>query len=556
MLRRTMKILLSIVVCYLSVMLLSGLAIKALLSEARIQTLVSSAETVLPVKISARGGDFELNQWLLIRPSVSFKDVVVFNPNGFGESQMISAKGASVRANLLSLFRGRIEVLQMELRYPEIMISRNLSGVTNFEHVAAALAKADGPSKPQVAAFALNRVSIEGGLIRCCSEDSKKNFVLRDLDILLSDCSAGKTCLISADARLLDSQNSRLEFSGEAGPFAEGSLPVKGNLVARLAPAEIDAGIRGEVFGGLLVNPPQRSRITIESVMRGDLTGTVEGDGIISLSDLAIGRNKEGDLPFAGKVPLHLTLKNVFQSPFFQINTSESNLRLGQGKWMGSAQVRYTAGRLETVSRGAVSDVRIQEMLAAFTSSPDVIHGLAEVPEYSLRSEGRDSREIMQSLSGNGQIRLKEGQLLIIDLLEEIYKYAGRLLDRKPPSSEGTDFSRLSGGFDIRNEVIVFYDLRMESPVSVVTGSGRVGFDHSLDFDVAVEIRGDLAARLGGKPDSGGVARVIVPARVGGSLESPKVYPNLGAIVKQAVTAKAKDLLESIFEEKAEEQKK
>jgi hypothetical protein len=162
----------------------------------------------------------------------------------------------------------------------------------------------------------------------------------------------------------------------------------------------------------------------------------------------------------------------------------------------------------------------------------------------------------MQSLSGNGQIRVNEGRLRIIDLLEEIWRHAGRLLGEKRPSSGETAFSHLSSRFDIRDQVIVSSDLRMESPVSVVTGTGRVGFDHSLEFDVAVEIIGDLAMKLGGKPDAGGVPRVIVPAKVRGSLESPKVYPNIGAMVKQVVTGKATNLLKSLFKEKTVEEKK
>jgi uncharacterized protein involved in outer membrane biogenesis len=126
---------------------------------------------------------------------------------------MISAKEASVWANLLSLFGGRIEVLQMELHYPEIVLSRNRQGVTNFAYVVGALAKPGSPSKPPVAAFALNRVSIQAGSILYFQEGADRVAIMRDVDLLLADCSAERACLVTADARLLDSQNSRLAFS-------------------------------------------------------------------------------------------------------------------------------------------------------------------------------------------------------------------------------------------------------------------------------------------------------------------------------------------------------
>jgi hypothetical protein len=166
-------------------------------------------------------------------------------------------------------------------------------------------------------------------------------------------------------------------------------LPVEGKLSLKIAPSEIDAKFRDELFGGLMANPPLKSLMTLETVMRGNLTKTLEGDGMITLSSLTIGRSKEGHLPFAGEVPLRLKLADALQSPSIGIDTSEASLRLGQGKWMGSVQIRYAGGRLETVSRGSVSGVRIEEMLAAFTSTPDIIDGLAEIPEYLLRSGGQ-----------------------------------------------------------------------------------------------------------------------------------------------------------------------
>ncbi len=555
MVRRALNVVLCVAGAYVALMLLSGLAIKALLSKARIQALVSSAEARLPVKISAGGGDFDLIQWFRMQPSITLRDIAVANPEGFPSTSMISAREASVQVRLFSLFGDRIEVLQFGLRNPEVTVTRNRNGVTNVEGLAQALAAERGASAGTGAALALSRVSIESGVIQYLPDEPGQGFTVRDIDLSLADFSPDRTCRMTVVARLFESRNSRLEFRGKAGPFGAGAVPAEGDLTVTLAPAEISAELRNEYFGDLLRDPPAESRAALEAAMRGDLMGTLEGGGKLALTGLEIGRSKESRLPFAGEAPLRLTVGKLLQSPSMQIDTRGAALRLGQGQWKGAVQMRYAAGRLEGASSGSVTGVRIEEMLRSFTSTSDAMYGLAEIPEYSLRFAGKNSQEIMQSLTGNGQLRVEEGRITLFNLLDVIRRQAQRLLGGETPRPGETDFTRFRSRFDIRGGEILLSGLRLESPVSDVTGSGLVGFDHRLSFDLATEITGDLASKLGGRPDPGGVARVVVPVKVSGTVESPRVYPDISAIVRQRVTEKAKGLFESLFKKKAEEPK-
>lgn len=58
---------------------------------------------------------------------------------------------------------------------------------------------------------------------------------------------------------------------------------------------------------------------------------------------------------------------------------------------------------------------------------------------------------------------------------------------------------------------------------------------------------GRLAARFNSKPDAAGVAHLRVPVKVRGTLESPKVYPDVAGMVKAAAVEKAKGLIGSFL---------
>ena len=76
-------------------MLVSGLAVKVLLSGPRIKTLTTSLENRLPVPVSAGEGDFSLAQWFLPRPAITVERLSIGNPEGFSLQSLLQAREVS-----------------------------------------------------------------------------------------------------------------------------------------------------------------------------------------------------------------------------------------------------------------------------------------------------------------------------------------------------------------------------------------------------------------------------------------------------------------------------
>ena len=205
----------------------------------------------------------------------------------------------------------------------------------------------------------------------------------------------------------------------------------------------------------------------------------------------------------------------------------------------------YDGTRLDGESAGAITGVRIEQMLRAFTAGKEAATGVVEIPRYRLQFAGRNAAEIQHSLTGGGSIRLRDGKITLFDLLGSIEAK----LKRTPGAEEGkqgtTGFVEFGSRFDVGGGRITFSDLNLRDASSTVTGQGYVAFDHTLSFDLVMDMSADLAARLAGKPALAG-QRLRVPVKVHGTMESPKVSPDVGGMAKAAATEKARGLLDSL----------
>ncbi|MCP5118518.1 MAG: AsmA-like C-terminal region-containing protein, partial [bacterium] len=185
-----------------------------------------------------------------------------------------------------------------------------------------------------------------------------------------------------------------------------------------LAPAEMPVEIREKYFGNFFANPGDQSRLTLESAMKGDVLGAFRGDGKLAFSDLMIGRDGDHQLAFEGEAPLRVDSQRLLANPNVQLIVRDASLKLGDGQWKGKVLLGYTASRMVAGSSGSISGVRINQLLGAFTTAEDAVHGIAEIPRYNLSGSGKNAEELRNSLTGKGRIELKEGHLSLFDLVE------------------------------------------------------------------------------------------------------------------------------------------
>jgi uncharacterized protein involved in outer membrane biogenesis len=528
--------------------------------EAIIKTLLSSVESRLPVPVSAGEGDFGLAQWFLLRPAITVERLSIGNPEGFSPQSLLQAREVSAQIALLSLFQDRLEILRFTLHEPVLTIERDRKGSTNLAALFVRMSKDEATSREAGSKggdLSIDSLAVESGTVRYQGPGKagdEEGLTIRDIDLALADFAADKTCHMTVEARLFEGRSSRLDFEGRAGPFGKESLPARGDLSFELAPAEIPPSLRAEYFGDLLREPGDGSRMSLEAAMQGDLMATFQGQGKLTLSDLQLGRDEQNRIPLRGEVPLQVTVQRLLTTPSFEVRTQNASLELGRGRWTGSADVSFNGSRFKGNSNGSIAGVQINEMLGAFTSAEDAVFGRAEIPEYRIQFTGENAQQIRDSLKGQGRITLEDGRVTLFDLLGTIQQHVGKLLTGESPAEGATDFIRFASRLQIHNRQILVPELVLENSSSQVSGQGYVGFDKVMRFDLVTNVTGDLATKLSGKLGGAGRNQLRVPVKVRGTVNSPRVYPDVGRMATEQAVEKATGLLKSLFKKKEDPQ--
>jgi AsmA protein len=557
------KIVIGIVGLYLTLMLVTGLAAKFLLSGSQIQAVVSSMGASLPVEVKVGEGDFDLVQWFLFRPAVTIQELSVGNPEGFSEQPLLRADGVSAQVALLPLLSRRMEIRSFTLNQPHLVVERNAQGRTNVESLLEQMSKSEEPPAPENAGpaeggteLSIESLQLNSGTIEYLGAGEAEAPVrLRDINLSLTNFSADRSCQMALRALLFDGTSSQLTFTGNAGPFGATSVPAQGKFALDLAPADVPASIRRAYAGDLLGEPKASSRVALETDMQGDLLGRLQGKGRLVYTDLELGQNPQHRLALSGEAPLDLTVDKPLSAPAFRLVTEQATLQLGEGRWQGKGELAFDGSRFRGGSSGSIGGVQVSEMLAAFTSSTDAIFGLAEIPSYEIQFTGADADEIRNSLDGRAQIRLEEGRIAIFDLLGTIDRHAKKMLTGEEPAAGETNFTRFATDVTVANRRMTFTNLALESAAAVISGQGVVTFDRELQFDLAALVSGALAQSL--TRLTGGTSQTVqVPVRVRGTVDSPRVQPDLGRLVKdqvkQQLEERAKGLLDSLFKKTQE----
>ena len=548
---KSIKVALILAGAYLVLMLGSGLVIQFAVSGSASDTIRSQLEENVPVPVSLGEGDLDLLQWLLLRPAISLADVSIGNPEGFTAPNVFEADAVTAQVSLLSLFRERVEVRSISVSDPVIHMEKDGRGRTNLQVLAEQLAQAakgrDEESSAESAegrSLAIDGFYLDGGEIRYYDPAwGGEPVTLEGIQLQVFDFAADATGRLSLEASLFGGDRSRIEFEGRGGPFRADRMPAAGELSIEVAPAEIPAGLREAYSGKLLRESPSGSLVTFTTRMEGDLMADFAGEGQIAFSDFAVGDDADHQLPLNGEVPLKLTSRRLITNPAFTVNVPGGEISLGSGQWKGPAEVSYADGHIEGRLGRSISGVEIDELVSALTTAHDKISGRVAMPQFEVRFAGSDAESLRNSLRGSGRLTLEEGNISLFNMLATHEKHANKLLGGEESGEGETEFTRLESDLEIRDQRLLVNGLVIESPAAVIRGQGSVTFDQALSFDLQTTVEGGLAATLGARPDAEGKQQATVPVKVRGTVDSPKVYPDIGRIVKD----KAKRLLDSFL---------
>ena len=315
----------------------------------------------------------------------------------------------------------------------------------------------------------------------------------------------------------------------------------------------IPVDFRRKTLGAFLEDPGANSAARIAVTLEGDLLGVVSGAGSVDLEDIRLGHAGDVQFPLSGQSELLLTLLNPISNPVFHLIMPDASLAFGLGNWQGGVEAQYDGTTLSGKSTGAIDGVDVNQMLSAFTEAGGVAFGQLKMPRYDIRFSGRDSEQLFRSLQGGGRIELTDGRFEIFDTLQTIQGHAQKLISGESSASGSTSFVQFSSDLVVHDQRVETNGITLRGDTLRIDGDGFFGFDQSLDLDLRSAVDGALAQLLGGRQDASGVAWVVVPLRVRGSVLKPSVTPDLGRLVRDEAIRRAGGLLDSLIGGKADE---
>jgi AsmA protein len=261
------------------------------------------------------------------------------------------------------------------------------------------------------------------------------------------------------------------------------------------------------------------------------------------VGDFSVGELKVGNARMSGVKAKVVSSKGV-------LKVDPASADLYQGKYAGSVVLDASGRQPKVAAKQALTGIQIGELLEDLAGEGRLV-GRGEV-QADVRVTGLSEAEIRRSLNGNARFAFRDGALKGVNIAQIVRDASSRLgladggIDTGTPGQ--TDFTELSGSFDMRDGVIRNDDLAAKSPLLRVEGKGEVDLPQDrIDYLITTHLVGSLAGQGGKGRDE--LAGVPIPIRVTGSLASPSYRPDLEA----ALSAKAKAQIE---EKKQELQQK
>lgn len=148
----------------------------------------------------------------------------------------------------------------------------------------------------------------------------------------------------------------------------------------------------------------------------------------------------------------------------------------------------------------------------------------------SVSGSGHTQQQIVNSLQGNGSVEFRDGAIEGVNIPAMVRGLKeGRFGGWRSDAREKTDFSALTGTYTVQNGIVGNSDLEMVGPLLRVTGAGTVNLpNETLDYSLTPRLVATLQGQ-GGEQAEGGI---VIPVRVQGPLDRPKVAPDLKKLME------------------------
>lgn len=335
------------------------------------------------------------------------------------------------------------------------------------------------------------------------------------------------------------------------------------SLVPALSQFKFEGGV-APAFKAKLVDggPSASGKITLEKVgvtkdalTLSDLNGTIE---LKVIPPEVQSKSSDLSLNFGGQ-PVKLQFISAFNQ---SLSLAPLSLQLAGGEIKGDLKLVPSSGEFATDFQ--LSTLQISQLL--LMAKPDMAQKLSGVI-HGVRGQlsGSLGADLMPSLKGNVSADLRDTFVPGVNLAAKVLAsvkdlpfLSGALISSVPPqlmqelNSESTVIKSLTGNFRIADSALNTTDLNLLSNIFSLSGSGRVGFDSSINLNATIFFSKAFSEALVTKVkelknilDQEG--RLVIPLKIEGKGSSIVVLPDLGKLLRlgaqNALKDRAGDLL-------------
>jgi AsmA protein len=187
----------------------------------------------------------------------------------------------------------------------------------------------------------------------------------------------------------------------------------------------------------------------------------------------------------------------------------------------------FVANNRSGLSVGGTLNANALEMSTLLADLADISRFTGKATaKLSFLGGGQSVDAIMKSLKGSGSMNVGSGTITGFDLDK---------LFRGSTGGGTTVFDSMSATMQIAGGVVSNEDLLMELPSVLAKGKGTIGLG-------AQDINYTFVPQLRSETDNG----IAVPVRIKGPWSSPKIWPDLEAVIDQNFSEEKKQLEEKL----------
>jgi len=254
-------------------------------------------------------------------------------------------------------------------------------------------------------------------------------------------------------------------------------------------------------------------------------SGGKAGDQPLDFSALK-GLNANGSLRIGQLKAANVKASNVridVKAANGKLDVSPLSANLYQGSLNGSASIEAAKTPVISVKQ-TLSGVDIGPLLRD-AAELDTLEGRGNVT-LNVTGRGGTVSALKKALNGTAAFKLADGAIKGIDIagtLRDVKSKLGTLRGQHTQSASGsqkTDFSELSGTFNIKNGVARNSDLQGKSPLLRLTGEGEVDIGQEL-INYLIKASVVATSKGQGGRDVSDLTGITVPVRLTGSFAKP-----------------------------------